>query len=345
MKKTISVNLANRNFYIEEDAYYVLDQYIKGIREYYRADDPEGEIVEDFEMRLGELFTDKMRLGHEVITLSLTKEVIAQLGRIEDLDAPDQEATPLHSEEGQEDSAQASATTPPPTGETLTDKLNKKLYRDPINKWIGGVIAGLSVHLGVDVLLLRLITVLLTFTPIGWIVFILYIIGWTTLPEASNATDRLRMEGKPINSANIWSAISKEDATTPANPEAEAKERKAKLRKNIIWGVVAFLILLLVIGSLIWGIVSISNGEGFFLNGPFNHRDYSDDEEIVWIVGLGILLAFFLFILSIVLLVGIVMLVYVWPISIVFKSSSLNGIAKFIIITLWILLTTFWIWI
>lgn len=63
MKKTISVNLANRNFYIEEDAFNVLDQYIKGIREYYKADDPEGEIAGDFEMRMGELFSEKCALA------------------------------------------------------------------------------------------------------------------------------------------------------------------------------------------------------------------------------------------------------------------------------------------
>lgn len=38
-------------------------------------------------MRLGELFAEKMRLGHEVVTLDLAKEVISQLGRIEDLEA------------------------------------------------------------------------------------------------------------------------------------------------------------------------------------------------------------------------------------------------------------------
>lgn len=82
---------------------------------------------------------------------------------------------------------------------------------------------GLSVHLSVNVLLLRLIAVLLTFTPIGWIVFILLYNRMDNSTRSFKTPRTDRMEGKPINDANIWSAISK-GSTTPANPEAEAKE-------------------------------------------------------------------------------------------------------------------------
>lgn len=349
MKKTISVNLANRNFYIEEDAYYVLDQYIKGIREYYIADDPEGEIVEDFEMRLGEIFNDKMRMGHEVITLDLTKEAIAQLGRIEDLEAPEQESTNTQGEEG---TSQVPPYTQAQQKESFTDKLNKKLYRDPINKWLGGVIAGLSVNLEVDVALLRLITVLLMFTPVNWIVAILYIIGWIILPEAESATDRLRMEGKPLNSANLWDTISKGNKNTSKSPtatrdtELDAKEKKAKSRKNLVWWIIAFVLLICIIATLIWGIVAISTGHGFYSGFPF-YEDWDsidDGSGIAWLVGLAFLLAFFGLILAILIIGGLIMLVYVWPISIILKSTSLSKASKWIIIILWILLTTFWIW-
>ncbi|MDY3120774.1 PspC domain-containing protein [Porphyromonas somerae] len=343
MKKTISVNLANRNFYVEEDAYYVLDQYIKGIREYYLTDDPEGEIVGDFEMRLGELFAEKMRLGHEVVTLDLAKEVISQLGRIEDLEATEggEEEPSVQSPSGessQPETSEASAK----KEETFAEKLNKKLYRDPKHKWLGGIIAGLSVHLGVDVALLRLVAVLLLFTPLNWIFVVLYIVGWMVLPEATEATDRLRMEGKPLTSQNLWQTISSETPGVKTNevtvePETEV-ETKEKRRNNILWWIVAFFLVLFIVGALIWGIVAI--GEGTF----FPDLPFGDSSSTVWVVGLSILLAIFGLLLALMILAGIITLVYIWPFSIILRSKSLNTGTKIVIIALWIILTTFWIW-
>lgn len=342
MKKTISVNLANRNFYVEEDAFYVLDQYIKGIREYYRADDPEGEIVEDFEMRLGELFAEKMRLGHEVVTLDLAKEVISQLGRIEDLEAPEggEEEPSVQSPSGessQPETSEASAK----KEETFAEKLNKKLYRDPKRKWLGGIIAGLSVHLGVDVALLRLVATLLLFTPLNWIFVVLYIVGWMVLPEATEATDRLRMEGKPLTSQNLWQTISSEtpgaktdEVTMETESEVETKEKR---RNNILWWIVAFFLVLFIVGALIWGIVALTDGLSFSTGFPTSSND-------VWVVGLAILLAIFGLLLALMILAGIITLVYIWPFSIILRSKSLNTGTKIVIIALWIILTTFWIW-
>lgn len=340
MKKTISVNLANRNFYVEEDAYYVLDQYIKGIREYYRADDPEGEIVGDFEMRLGELFAEKMRLGHEVVTLDLAKEVISQLGRIEDLEAPEggEEEPSVQSPSGESaelGTSEASAK----KEETFAEKLNKKLYRDPKHKWLGGIIAGLSVHLGVDVALLRFVATLLLFTPLNWIFVVLYIVGWMVLPEATEATDRLRMEGKPLTSQNLWQTISSETPgaqTDETLVEAET-EVKEKRRNNILWWIVAFFLVLFIVGALIWGIVALTDGLSFSTGFPTSSND-------VWVVGLAILLAIFGLLLALMILAGIITLVYIWPFSIILRSKSLNTGTKIVIIALWIIVTTFWIW-
>lgn len=340
MKKTISVNLANRNFYVEEDAYYVLDQYIKGIREYYLSDDPDGEIVEDFEMRLGELFAEKMQQGHEVVTLELAKEVISQLGRIEDLDAPErgEDEAQVQSPCGEpaESDTQGASTK---KEETFVEKLSKKLYRDPKHKWLGGIIAGLSVHLDVDVALLRLVATLLLFTPINWIVVVLYIVGWVVLPEATEATDRLRMEGKPLTSQNLWQTISNETPGvsetkhTDAMAEVEVKEKR---RNSIIWWVLAFFLVLFIVGALIWGIVALTDGLTFVPGFPAGSND-------VWVVGLAILLAIFGLLLALMILAGIITLVYIWPLSLIWRSKSINVATKVVVTALWIILTTFWI--
>lgn len=350
MKKTISVNLANRNFYIEEDAYHALDQYIKGIKEYYKTDDPEGEIVEDFETRLGELFNEKMRLGHEVITIELTKEVIDQLGRIEDLDAPENGNESGHSSEASQ-SEPHRPNREHKQEETFTDKLNKKLYRDPKQKWLGGVIAGLAINLNVDVALLRLVAALLIFTPLSWVVIIMYIIGWAVLPNAETATDRLRMEGKPLNSENLWHTISEDNPSVKVNTEAtesdlsNTRPESKKKTKNWIWWTIAFCLVLFIVGTLIWAIVAVNENELFGSNLSYfiSPLAFLGAGTTSLTVGLSLFLAFFLLILGILILVGLFTLIYIWPISIISKSTSLSRSAKTIIIILWIVLTMFWV--
>lgn len=334
MKKTISVNLANRNFYIEEDAFNVLDQYIKGIREYYKVDDPEGEIVGDFEMRMGELFQEKMRLGHEVITLEITKEVIKQMGRIEDLDEPETAA-----EEPKAESSTAGKSNWSETTHNFSEKLEKKLYRDPKNKWLGGVIAGLAVNFNTDVALLRLITALLLFTPLTWLVILLYIAGWIFLPEATTASDRLKMEGKPLNSENLWHTISKD--TPDMNRGEKVVEESPKPKKsNAIWWIIAVLLIIGIIAMIAWAIASFNGGfvvdPDYWLEGEFFNHDG-------WSIFLGLMIALFVVLLAILLVVGIIALIYIVPIGLILKSPSIGAVGKILLIILWLTITGGWV--
>lgn len=333
MKKTISVNLANRNFYIEEDAFNVLDQYIKGIREYYKADDPEGEIAGDFEMRMGELFSEKMRLGHEVITLEITTEVIKQMGRIEDLDDPEVSSEGPESDQTSTERSNWSQVT-----ESFTEKLEKKLYRDPKNKWLGGVIAGLAVNFNTEVALLRLIAVLLLFTPLTWLVVILYLAGWIFLPAAETASDRLKMEGKPLNSENLWHTISKETPEINKGEKVEEESTKPK-KSNAIWWVVTVLLILGIIGMIAWAISSLNAGfvvdPDYWMDGDFLNQDG-------WSLFLLLVIALVVVLFVILFGVGIIALIYIVPIGLILRSNSLNAVAKVLLIVLWLFLTGGW---
>lgn len=334
MKKTISVNLANRNFYIEEDAFNVLDQYIKGIREYYKVDDPEGEIVGDFEMRMGELFSEKMRLGHEVITLEITKEVIKQMGRIEDLDEPEETAEEPKSEKTNFGSSNWSQTT-----QDFSEKLEKKLYRDPKNKWLGGVLAGLAVNFGAEVALLRLIAVLLLFTPVNWLVVILYLAGWIFLPEAETASDRLKMEGKPLNSVNLWHTISKDNPEMNKGEKMVEESPKPK-KNNAIWWVVTVLLVIGIIAMVAWAIASLNGGfvadPDYWFDGEFLHNDG-------WGIFLALMIALFVVLLGIFLVVGVIALIYIVPIGLILRSRSIGAVGKILLIILWLFLTGGWV--
>jgi phage shock protein PspC (stress-responsive transcriptional regulator) len=82
-----------------------------------------------------------------------------------------------------------------------TDKSYRKFYRDPENKVVGGVMAGISAYTGWDVGLLRVLAVIsLFFFGTGAAA---YIIIMAITPEAKSVTDKMAMTGEPITLENI----------------------------------------------------------------------------------------------------------------------------------------------
>ena len=79
MKKTLTVNLGGTVFHIDEDAYQLLDKYLANLRIHFRKEEGSEEIMNDFEMRISELFNERVRLGYEVITIEHVEEVIKRM--------------------------------------------------------------------------------------------------------------------------------------------------------------------------------------------------------------------------------------------------------------------------
>lgn len=67
-------------------------------------------------------------------------------------------------------------------GEFTVPRSGTRLYRSRDDRWLGGVLGGLGRYLGVDPLVLRLATVLLTILGAGSFV-IAYIVLWVLVPE------------------------------------------------------------------------------------------------------------------------------------------------------------------
>ena len=63
MKKTLSINSGGTVFNIDEDAYQLLDKYLNNLRIHFRKEEGSDEIMDDFESRISELFSERIRLG------------------------------------------------------------------------------------------------------------------------------------------------------------------------------------------------------------------------------------------------------------------------------------------
>ncbi len=72
----------------------------------------------------------------------------------------------------------------------------RRLVRRTDDKWLGGVCSGLADHLGLDVTLVRVLTVLVTVLGFGSVV-IAYLVAWAVMPRDTDVY--------PAQTASVWS--------------------------------------------------------------------------------------------------------------------------------------------
>ncbi|MGA1340537.1 MAG: hypothetical protein ACO30S_03635, partial [Flavobacteriaceae bacterium] len=61
MNKTININLGGLVFYIDEDAYQQLKNYLGAIERSLSSSEGKEEIIADIESRIAELFNEKLK--------------------------------------------------------------------------------------------------------------------------------------------------------------------------------------------------------------------------------------------------------------------------------------------
>ena len=216
MKKNISVNIFGTLYPIDEDAYDLLLKYNENMRRYYSRMEDGEEIADDIEHRVAELMSELRSQGVMAITIDHVKQIIERIGDPQDMDDNDMSndngrqafTTGQERQEAADDNRHTSTEGPRAgvyTGqeETMSGEPSRRLFRDPEDKIVGGVMSGLSHYFGIkDPLLLRICLVILliiSLTTFG----LIYLAAWVLIPEAATPEDRLRMYGKPVNAKAI----------------------------------------------------------------------------------------------------------------------------------------------
>ena len=214
MKKNISVNIFGTIYSIDEDAYELLQKYNENMRSYYSRREGGEEIADDVEHRVAELLSELRSQGVMAITIEHVTEIINRIGDPQQMDEEEEQFSSSNAESaknettssftgntGNTNNGQTGSTPPPPPFNDGPS--DKKLFRDPEDRILGGVLSGLSHYFGIkETLLLRIITVLLGLISLSTIA-ILYVIAWILIPEATTPEDRLRMYGKPVNAKSL----------------------------------------------------------------------------------------------------------------------------------------------
>lgn len=185
MNKTTNIHLAKTLYSLDETAYKKLKSYLDQLALLFNKTDGAKDILEDIEARIAELFTERKVNERYVISVEDVEEVILILGKPEDLI------------DDENDEIKEGSTEP------------KKLFRDPDDRFLGGVAGGLGHYFGIDSVWIRLIFLILFFSSVGGVSPV-YVLLWILIPEAKTTADKLKMKGESVNVSNIKKKIKEE---------------------------------------------------------------------------------------------------------------------------------------
>lgn len=192
MKKTVDINIGNRAFHIDEDAYTHLKQYLERLNRLFNKQEGGSEIITDIEIRIAELFETKINSNSGVISMQMVDEVINIMGQPEDLDDDNGDAK-------KEEKVYYAKVEEP----------KKRFYRDIDNRVIAGICAGLAAYFNMDIAIIRIIAVILFFVTSGGAIPV-YIILWLIIPPAISRAQKMEMRGERVTIENIERTIREE---------------------------------------------------------------------------------------------------------------------------------------
>lgn len=186
MKKTISVNLSGNAFLLDEDAYQVLDSYLKQLNRHFANEEGKQEIIADIEARIAEHLKAGIKVDNQVINIEEINRIIGIMGKPGDID--DEK----------------------PTDQPYANHHSyRKMYRDIDNKILGGICSGMGHYWRVEPVLFRIIFVLTLLW--GGLGLLIYLILWIVVPSALTAAQKLEMRGEPVTAENLGKSFDKKN--------------------------------------------------------------------------------------------------------------------------------------
>ncbi len=257
MKKNITINLCGRLFQIDEDAYELLKHYIESLRSAFGRQEGGVEIVDDIETRIAELFDELRQQGVEAITIDHVKDVISRIGQPEELTGEQSaDGSQANANNGSNANAGSASESFKTAAHNVYDNVRartsgKKLYRNPKDKMLAGVLSGFAVYTGTDPIIWRLLMIVFTlFYGSGLLAYIILAI---VIPEANTPERILQMEGKDVTPQNLADVVV-DKGSQPVGRPSTLRTIFTVLLKLVMAFVIG--IMLIVVGSLLLSLLA-----------------------------------------------------------------------------------------
>jgi phage shock protein PspC (stress-responsive transcriptional regulator) len=173
MNKVVTINLAGRAYQLEEAAHNALSSYLDEARDKLAADPDRDEIMADLELAVAQKCEQHLTKSKNVVTTADAKAIIEAMGPVE-----------------------------PANDDADTDSPPKRLYLIKEGSMIAGVCNGLAAYLNIDVTVIRVLFVALTFlTSGGWI--LAYFIMMVAVPQAKTPEELAAAHGEKFSAQEL----------------------------------------------------------------------------------------------------------------------------------------------
>ncbi len=183
MKKIEKVQIAGYSFFFEDDAFSLLEKFIRQIQRLYEGNGEELKVA-DTETRIAGMCHD--RVGENgIVTAAIIEDIISLIGiKVEE---PCNDSATKENVSSEDDTNEKESTW------YKAMLKGNRLFRNKHCGILGGVLSGIAMYHNIDVTLLRVITLLLFILPMQIPVMLVYIILWVVLPKAVTIMDYTRM--------------------------------------------------------------------------------------------------------------------------------------------------------
>lgn len=186
MKKTTTVSLSGSIFTLEEDAYNVLNGYLKRLEFHFANEDGRQEIIADIETRIAEHLRESIKVEGQVVDLNEVNRIIKIMGEPGEIDGEEKMKNTMQNDY----------------------RSYRRLYRDMDDRVLGGVCSGMGYYWRIEPLIFRIIFILTLFW--GGLGLITYIILWIVVPPALTSAQKLEMKGEPVTADNIGKSFNED---------------------------------------------------------------------------------------------------------------------------------------
>ncbi len=285
MTKSLTINIGGQLFEIDQSAYEQLRQYINSLENHFKNDPDGKEIVEDIEMRIAELFTELQTEEFKIILKEQVEFVKLKMGTVDEFDPID---------EAYVDDQESQQTTSKPSTKSSTTtntQIIKKLMRDPDDRVLGGVCAGLGHYFNVNPVIIRIILLILFFgLAFG---LLAYLLMWIIIPKASTTTAKLMMKGQPINLNTVADSVKEENLRTGDSPLFNFIGQLIQYLGRLLFAIGKVLLIIVSLTLLIAafaGIIVV--GVGLLKGGILTQSMAIGPAPLVWLMKLLSIIAF-----------------------------------------------------
>ncbi len=193
MNKAISIQIGNLFFHIKDDAYRLLEKYLRAIKRKYSREEGGNEIIEDVEARIAEMLQDTLtESNRQLVEKGDIQTIIKTIGKPDEFEEEMggiafEKTTAFAGEEN------ATGATWNETHSSYMPAVKPRLYRHENDKVVAGVASGLATYFNIaDPLWIRLLFALSMLAGFGT-GLVIYVALWIALPVARTPEQKMAM--------------------------------------------------------------------------------------------------------------------------------------------------------